>query len=115
MNELKPAEAPAFPPSPNWFLPNIASSGVDGLLAFGARNDVYLLDLRTQRVVRVLQGHTARVTGTAFCDPESGLLASCSADQSIILWNLANGSVLEKIKEHSVRSLTPQSPLLSIC
>lgn len=112
MNELKPTEAPAFPPSPNWFLSSIASCNSDGLLAFGARNDVYILDLRTQLVTRVLQGHTGRVTGTAFCDAQSGIVASCSADQSIILWNTSNGSIVEKVKEHSVRIFGP--PTLSI-
>lgn len=99
-----PVAAPAFPASPNWYLPNIASCTSGGILAFGARNDVYILEVQSQHVLRVLQGHTGRVTGTAFCDQDAGVLVSSSSDQSIILWNYLKGTIIEKLKEHNVRT-----------
>lgn len=105
MSTSKLIEALAFPPSPNWYLPTIASYKSPGYLSFGARNNVYILDIRTQRTLKVLQGHTNRVTGTAFVEDDSELIASCSADQSVILWNHSTGNIVEKMKDHSVRIL----------
>ena len=52
----------------------------------------------------VLQaGHTAAVTGVAF-SPDGKLLASASADNTIILWNVATGQMLSTLRSQNARS-----------
>lgn len=93
-------------PSPNWYSSAIASYLPGHLLAFGAKNSVYLLNTRTQLFSKALHGHSARVTGVDFV-PGSAHVASCSADKSVILWDYTTGTVARQHKEHKVRTVKP--------
>ncbi|KAF9939552.1 hypothetical protein BGZ67_009318 [Mortierella alpina] len=51
---------------------------------------VYLWETETGGC-RILQGHTARITGVAY-SPRGGMVASCSDDDTIRLWNTSTGA-----------------------
>src|SRR5262249_6979804 len=49
--------------------------------------------------LRTLKGHTGWVEGVAFI-PDGGLLASCSTDRTVKLWDVATGKELRTVKGH---------------
>ena len=100
---MKAENRPGLAPSPNWYLPSISSCNDDGWLAFGARNEIFLMDLKTQWINRRLRGHEGRITSTCFLNGSLPLLASSSSDKSVIIWNYETGAVVEKYREHKVR------------
>jgi len=112
----------AFLPSPNWYSSSVASFNLNGYLAFGARNHVFIIKLRTQLTQASIKAHNGRVNGVAFLSADSGLVASCSADKSVAIWNYLTGSMLLRHNEHKVRPVncrlscfSPQSLTLSFC
>lgn len=91
----------SFQPSPNWYCSSIASCDSTGLLAFGARSGISLVNIRNQRTITSLHGHSARVTGIDFLI-DSSHLVSCSADKTVALWNYKLSKVEKQHKEHKV-------------
>ncbi len=69
----------------------------DGKLAAigDTQGAITLWDLATGQAVKTLAGHTSPVTAVQFSGPET--LVSASADQSIRLWKLADGTALATI------------------
>jgi WD40 repeat protein len=60
--------------------------------------DIYLWNLETRTVERVLRGHSDDVEDFAFADRDTGI--SVSRDHRILIWDLAAGSVIRTIEEH---------------
>ncbi|MBI3465185.1 MAG: hypothetical protein HY000_19340, partial [Planctomycetes bacterium] len=50
--------------------------------------------------VRALAGHTDQIFAVAF-HPNGQLVASCSRDKSVRLWNLADGKELKNLTGHT--------------
>ena len=63
----------------------------------GADNLLQLWNMADQKVVAVLDGHTAPVTALCLSADET-LLYSASQDQTIRIWDLAKGSLLQVIQ-----------------
>lgn len=59
---------------------------------------VYLWNLQTRSLERVLRGHSDDVEDFAFVDDHVGI--SVSRDQRILLWDLTTGAVIRVIEEH---------------
>jgi hypothetical protein len=55
-----------------------------------------LWNAKTGQFIDLLREHTARVTGVAF-SPDGKVLASCSNDKSIILWDVAAGTSIHPL------------------
>ncbi|MEU5080629.1 MULTISPECIES: caspase, EACC1-associated type [Streptomyces] len=64
----------------------------DGRLVAGGSEDgsIYLWNAATAERVRILSGHSDRITSLAF-DPGSSTLASASDDKTVRLWDLSSG------------------------
>jgi len=84
-----------FPASCNWYCAQIASCNSEGLLAFGARNGIYVLDLSTRRFLKTLGGHTNRVTSVAFSPHLPNICISGSADRTVRVWDVSLGKCLK--------------------
>jgi WD40 repeat protein len=68
----------------------------------GQRGDIQLVDMRTRREIRVIPAE--RHFGTAIAlNPTGGLLASCSEDNSIALWDTRTGAEKERLHAHKLR------------
>lgn len=91
----------ALPPSPNWYCPNIISCNNDGIVAYGARNDVVLLDILSQRILNLLEGHNERVTTVSFV---GNRLISGSKDKSVILWDIEQKKMITQ--QHHVHKVS---------
>lgn len=102
MNRVKGEKRPGVLPSPNWYLPAIASVNEEGQLAFGARNEVYIVDVRTQWLEKRMGGQEGRISSVCFLHGPLPLLAA-SSDRTLCLWNYEKGSVHARHKEHKVR------------
>ena len=75
-----------------------------------------LADPNAWKCIRTLKGHQGWVWAISF-SPDGSTLASGSADQSVILWNIATGDRLGTLEGHSDLVLSvafsPVSPLLA--
>jgi WD40 repeat protein len=83
--------------------PNLLRLSPDGkTLAAGLmsnKDNVLLFDLADGALLRTMSGHANYVTSLAF-SPDGTTLASGSADEKIILWSVAGGTVLHTINIH---------------
>ncbi len=77
--------------------------------AFAEDRTIKIIDGRTQRVIRSMAGHTARVTALAF-SPDGKLLASGGADRSIGVWDVRTGRMLLRLKVASAVTGVSFSP-----
>ncbi|KAI5062273.1 hypothetical protein GOP47_0022812 [Adiantum capillus-veneris] len=57
-------------------------------------------DVENWKVLLTLRGHTADVVDLCWCSDDS-LLASCSLDNTIHIWNMSNGSQVTILKGHT--------------
>uniref|UniRef100_A0A8C5CGQ9 Gem nuclear organelle associated protein 5 n=1 Tax=Gadus morhua TaxID=8049 RepID=A0A8C5CGQ9_GADMO len=91
-----------IPASPNWYCGRCSDTNQRGVMGFGARNTVYLLDVSAEScsVLGSLSGHKERVSGFSFCRQagQDQLCASSSDDGTVKFWD-ADDRVL--LKEHS--------------
>uniref|UniRef100_A0A8C4ZRC9 Gem nuclear organelle associated protein 5 n=1 Tax=Gadus morhua TaxID=8049 RepID=A0A8C4ZRC9_GADMO len=91
-----------IPASPNWYCGRCSDTNQRGVMGFGARNTVYLLDVSAEScsVLGDLSGHKERVSGFSFCRQagQDQLCASSSDDGTVKFWD-ADDRVL--LKEHS--------------
>jgi WD40 repeat protein len=71
------------------------------LLASGQGTNIQLWSMPTAQPTQILTGHTDWITDLAF-NPDKTLLASSSLDQTIKLWNVANGTLLASLKSGRV-------------
>uniref|UniRef100_A0A8C1RTL8 Gem-associated protein 5 n=1 Tax=Cyprinus carpio TaxID=7962 RepID=A0A8C1RTL8_CYPCA len=96
-----------LPASPNWYCSRCSDINGKGVLGFGAKNTIYLLNVTaaSPAVTGELTGHTERVSGFAFCshDGQEHICASTSDDKTVKVWD-AEQKIL--LKEHSVHQST---------
>jgi len=59
-----------------------------------------LWDMQVREVVHTLEGHLYSATSVRF-SPDGSLLASGSRDQTVRVWNTADGSPLVTLEDHS--------------
>ena len=81
-------------------LVNRVTVGASGNRAASSSSDyqVYLWNLETRSLERVLRGHSDDVEDFAFVDDRVGI--SVSRDQRILVWDLTTGAVVRVIEEH---------------
>ncbi|MCJ7530061.1 MAG: serine/threonine protein kinase [Anaerolineales bacterium] len=96
---------------------SLAFSPVGSLLASGVatEDNVGLWDPRSGSLVRLLKGHTSRVSSVAF-SPDGFTLASGSWDDTVFLWDVRNGDKLaEFMRPNNVTSLafSPDGKMLA--
>jgi len=60
---------------------------------------IYLIDLATGRILRVLKGHTLNIMSLAF-SPDGARLASGSGDRTSRIWNAASGQCERVLEGH---------------
>ncbi|MBN3319146.1 GEMI5 protein, partial [Atractosteus spatula] len=90
--------------SPNWYCSRSSDTNVKGVLGFGAKNSVYLLQISAQSPVILgeLTGHRERVSGFTFCHypGQEDLCASCSDDGTVKVWDSQKRVLLKEHKAH---------------
>ncbi|XP_061659471.1 gem-associated protein 5 [Syngnathoides biaculeatus] len=93
-----------LPASPNWYCSRCCDVSVGGLLGFGAKNFIYLIDVSAATCMTqgVLVGHKGMVSGVSFCqDPtQSHICASSSGDGVVIFWDTNTKSPLRQHASH---------------
>ena len=114
VSDLKMAEQ-ILPPSPNWFLTTVASCSLSGVLAYGVRNGIVVIDSVVQKeagpptikMKALPNAHREKVTSVSFSKrtlPDSGLatfpLASASEDGSVMIWNMTTMKLAQEHREH---------------
>ncbi|KAK9955780.1 hypothetical protein ABG768_015633 [Culter alburnus] len=96
-----------LPASPNWYCSRCSDINGKGVLGFGAKNTIYLLNVTaaSPAVTGELSGHTERVSGFAFCchDGQEHICASTSDDKTVKIWDSEQKILL---KEHNVHQST---------
>lgn len=60
---------------------------------------IYLISLTAGEMTGVLEGHTQAISGLDF-SPQGRLLASCGADRTARIWELATGRCLQVLRGH---------------
>lgn len=79
----------------------LAFSPDGALLACGSSDSsIYLWEVKTERIVKVLRGHEDHVVAVTF-SPDGKVLASGSNDFSVRLWDVASGKVLDVLLHHT--------------
>jgi WD40 repeat protein/uncharacterized caspase-like protein len=69
-------------------------------LASGSGEVVEIWDLRTQTLVRTLEGHSKQIHAVDI-SPNGQTIASSSGDQTVKIWNLATGDLLHTLEGHT--------------
>ncbi len=86
------------------------------LLASAGSNDddIFLWDVATSKLIRILQGHKSNVTNLSF-SPDNKSLASCSRDNEAKIWDLISGEikVVFKIGSENGIAFSPDGKLLA--
>ncbi|AUX42955.1 hypothetical protein SOCE26_043950 [Sorangium cellulosum] len=77
----------------------VAISPDGELLASGYPSGITLWDMATHSALRMVKGHSDKVTSVAF-SPDGTLLASGSEDHTVRLWDVSTGNVLCVLKGH---------------
>ncbi|XP_069051438.1 gem-associated protein 5 isoform X2 [Lepisosteus oculatus] len=90
--------------SPNWYCSRSSDTNVKGVLGFGAKNSVYLLQISSQSpaILGELTGHRERVSGFTFCryPGQEDLCASCSDDGTVKVWDSQKRALMKEHKAH---------------
>lgn len=79
-------------------------------IAGGSGNDVVILNMKTHKLIKTLQGHLGTVQSTTW-DPEGTYLASGSADKTIRLWDTETEVCLKVLQETQKVEIVEWSPL----
>ncbi|XP_011609486.2 gem-associated protein 5 [Takifugu rubripes] len=94
----------SLPASPNWYCSRCSDLNSDGLLGFGAKNIIYLIDVSASscRVVGELVGHRDLVSGFSFSHHagQSHICVSSSSDGSLRFWDAAARSLIREYAAH---------------
>jgi WD40 repeat protein len=95
-----PVPAPKISPDP--IAATCVAFAPDGktVLIGTADGPIHFVNLADGKIVRTLLGHTSGVTGLVF-HPSGTLLASCSKDRTVKLWNPAAVAPLKSLDGHT--------------
>jgi WD40 repeat protein len=85
-----------------WFFP-----GGDKLLAATSTGNFYFCDLRAKQIIGPMAGHGSEIRSAEF-SPDRKLLATASADRSVMIWDAETGQKITVIRGHgsAVNSVT---------
>ncbi|KAM9450672.1 gem-associated protein 5 [Clarias gariepinus] len=93
-----------LPASPNWYCSRCSDVSRRGVLGFGAKSSVFLLEVSASSAAALgeLRGHTERVSGFSFCrhDGQEDVCASSSDDKTIKIWDSERRVMLEEHQVH---------------
>ncbi|XP_067085253.1 gem-associated protein 5 isoform X1 [Osmerus mordax] len=93
-----------LPASPNWYCSRCSDTNDKGILGFGAKNTIYLVDVTASSCVVVgeLVGHRERVSGISFCHHGdlSHICASTSDDGTVKFWDTDEKVFIKEHKSH---------------
>ncbi|XP_076130089.1 gem-associated protein 5 [Alosa pseudoharengus] len=96
-----------LPASPNWYCSRCSDTNANGILGFGARNSIYLVQVTATSpiILGELAGHKERVSGFVFSPHpgEESTCASTSDDRTVKIWDIEKKVV---ISEHSAHEHT---------
>ncbi|CAH2355252.1 U3 small nucleolar RNA-associated protein 21 [[Candida] railenensis] len=71
---------------------------------------IVIIDVITQRVVRILYGHTNRITSMCF-SPDGRWIVSVALDGTLRTWDLPTGGCIDGVRLPSVATIVKFSPL----
>lgn len=98
-----------LPSSPNWYCNRILDCNDDGLLAFGSRHCIVLLNCReipksSPTFIGCFAAHNERVSGIAFCpfEGQTNLLASVGDDRAVVVTDTVNKTPTVLHEQHLV-------------
>ena len=97
-----------LPASPVWYCSRVVDSNNSGLLCFGAKHSIYILDTEggPPRFKGVMSVHEDRVVGVSFCTGgEQNKVCSVSEDGKVKIWNVVDGLLCAEHAEHKVCSI----------
>ena len=82
----------------NWYTHHVSPTGDLFAVLQGAK--IRLIDARTAREVRVLEGHAAKVHDLGWSQ-DGRTLASTAEDGVVLVWEVDSGRALLSLKPHS--------------
>lgn len=94
-----------LPASPSWYCSRVVDTNENGLLCFGAKHSIYVLDTATYppKFRGVISAHEDRVVGLSFStDDQQNKVCSVSEDGKVKIWNVTDGSLCAEHAEHKV-------------
>ena len=68
-------------------------------IAIAKYNIIEIWDISDRKLIKTLKGHEGRINSIQYC-PTKDILVSTANDKSVIIWCLAYGSILRKIKDY---------------
>ncbi|XP_031428189.1 gem-associated protein 5 [Clupea harengus] len=93
-----------LPPSPNWYCSRCSDTNAKGILGFGARNSIYLVQVTAASpiILGELSGHKERVSGFVFSPHhgEESFCASTSDDKTVKIWDIEKRVVVSEHNAH---------------
>nr|XP_061818666.1 gem-associated protein 5-like [Nerophis lumbriciformis] len=93
-----------LPASPNWYCSRCCDVNSSGLLGYGAKNVLNLIDVSasTCRTVGVLAGHKGLVSGVSFCQDatQTHICATSSCDGMVLFWDTNTQSLIREDAAH---------------
>ncbi|XP_076099773.1 WD repeat-containing protein 27-like isoform X1 [Mytilus galloprovincialis] len=66
----------------------------DKLVAACCENDVIILEIKNEKVLATVEGHTARLTGAEFCPHYTSTLVTISEDRTFKVWDISDFSLV---------------------
>ena len=95
-----------LPASPSWYSSRVIDCDERGVLCFGAKNTIYLLDVSHGGgpvYIGSLAGHKDRVVGLSI-SPDTQVFMCCSAaeDGCVKVWNVTDKTELHEHSHHNV-------------
>ncbi|KAL2094789.1 hypothetical protein ACEWY4_009508 [Coilia grayii] len=111
-----------LPASPNWYCSRCSDTNTKGILGFGARNSIYLVQVTAASpiILGELSGHKERVSGFVFSphQGEENTCASTSDDKTVKIWDIEKRVVISEhsAHEHTITALdwSPKEKMLVV-
>jgi WD40 repeat protein len=95
-------------PTPNWFISKPLDISFDGTIAFSAINSVLITNVSFDKYKYTIKdAHSKRIHSLSFYytiidNEKQKLLATCSEDLEVKVWNLETKCILNQHKFHQV-------------
>jgi|GEM_PF-831586 len=71
----------------------------DSQIIYSNEKDIYILDIETERHLRVLKGHTSRILSLVM-SKDGKYIISAGCDKSIRIWNFKTGRLVKSLEGH---------------